>query len=188
VYIQPFTIKNKELLIYYFNLNGSGTYYIKDVATNKIVFKSDAITSNVPIVAFQPIDNSHYLLIEEMENYGQRAMVIEINRDSWKQIKAFKGKSFRNSLADYANKYDAGSRNFLRFAENKNITSLYGSGFLKKYEIQFDEANKTISYKQYRTNESEAPIIKAVWQNNSFTIDDYYIGEHLNDEPLPFPG
>jgi len=128
------------------------------------------------------------LLIEEMEKHRQKAFVIENTKGIWKPMKAYKGNAFQNQLGDYKNKKDLGVRSFLRFAENKNIASIYGSGFLKKYEIEFDEANKTVSYKKYRKDENEIPVIKAVWQNNCFMIDDYYLGEDLNDEPMPFPG
>lgn len=187
VFIQPCKIENKSLVIYYFKLNGSGNYYIKDIATNKIIFTSSALTSNAPIFALQTIDEKHYLLVEDMENNGQRAMVIENNTGNWKQAKAFKGKTFQNSLGPYTEKKDAGPRYFLRYAENKNIVSIYGSSFLKKYEIQFDEKTKILSYREYRKNE-EHVVKKATWKNNVFVIDDYYIGEHINDEPMPFPG
>jgi hypothetical protein len=75
-------------VIYYFILNGSGNYYIKDIATNKIIFTSSSLTSNAPVVALQTIDDNHYLLVEDMEKNGQRAMVIENNASNWKQIKA----------------------------------------------------------------------------------------------------
>lgn len=188
VFIQPFTVDNKELVIYYLKLNGSGTYFIKDIAYNKIIFKSDALNSGVPVSAFHKIDNNHWLLVEVMENHGQRAMILENTSSTWKPTKAFKGMAFENPIGDYKKKKDIGTRIFLRFAENKNIVSIYGSGFLKKYEIQFDEVNKTISYKKYHKDENEAPVIKAVWKNNCFVIDDYYLGEDLNDEPMPFPG
>jgi hypothetical protein len=188
VFIQPYKVGNKSLVIYYFKLNGSGKYYIKDIATNKIIFSSPALTSIAPVVSFQTIDDKHYLLVEDMENNGQRAMVIENKNGVWQQIKAFKGKSFENELGPYAEKTSKGIRNYLRFAENKNMVSIYGSGFFKKYEIQFDEKNKTISYKQYSINETETREVKSVWKNNCFEMDDYYIGEHLNDEPMPFPG
>jgi hypothetical protein len=175
-------------VIYYFKLNGSGNYFIKDIATNKIIFKSPALTSNAPVVSLQTIDDKYYLLVEEMENNGQRALVIENNNGVWQHVKAFKGKSFQNELGPYAEKTSKGMRNYLRFAENKNMVSIYGSGFFKKYEIQFDEKNKTISYKQYGINETETREVKSVWKNNCFEIDDYYIGEHLNDGPMPFPG
>lgn len=185
-YIQPFTIYGKELVVYYFKLNGAGTYYIKEVESNKIIFKSEALTSNAPIMAFQAIDSKHCLMIEDMGNDGKRALVIDNASSMWKPIKAFKGKSFNQPLGDYTKKSDVGSRYYLRFAENKHIVSGYGESFLKKYELHFEEATKTVSYKHFPKNNEEEVTVKSIWQNNSFTIDDYYIGEHLNDQPIPF--
>lgn len=187
VFIQPFKVGEKSLVIYYFKLNGSGNYYIKDIATNKIIFTSAAFTSNAPVVSFQTIDDKHYLLVEDMEKNGQRAMVIENNTGIWKQVKAFKGKTFQNPFGPYTEKKDAGVRYYLRFAVNKNIMSIYGASFLKNYELQFDEKTKILSYREYRKNE-ENVVKEATWKNNAFVIDDYYIGEHLNDESIPFPG
>lgn len=187
-YIQPFIIDGKELVVYYFKLNGAGTYYIKEVASNKIIFKSEALTSNVPIIALQVIDSKHYLIVEDMGNDGKRALVIDITSGAWKSMKAFKGKSFPQPTGDYTKKVDSGARYYLRFAENKHMITGYGESFLKKFELQFNSASKTISYKKYRQVESEAPVVKAVWKDNCFVIDDYYLGEDMNDNPIPFPG
>ena len=188
IYIQPFTVSNKNLVIYYYKLNGKGTYFIKDLLNNKVIFESEAYTSNAPIVGLHVIDHEHYLLVEDMENNGQRAMVLNGAAEQWKKIKAFKGIAFQHPTQEYTQKISAGLRSELRFAENKNIVSIYGPSFLKKYEIKFDEKSNTISYKEYRINDAGFREVKAEWKNKCFEIDDYYIGEHLNDEPMPYPG
>lgn len=188
VFMQPFVLGKKELVVYHFSLKGSEAYLIKDVATNKIVFKSKAMNSGAPIVSLQSIDKNHCLIVEALEDHGQRAFVLDTRTTNWEMLSVFKGKSFRNSLGDYSNKLDVGSRFYLRFAVTHNIASIYGDNFLKTYQIKFDTATQTISYKQYRKEEKDAPIIQSVWKNNTFSIDDYYIGEHLDDEPMPFPG
>ncbi len=186
-YIQPFTTDGKEYIIYYYTLNGTGMYYVKEAETNTIVFKGEAFTSAAAIVSFSRIDKDHFLLVENMANHGQRALVLESAPGNWKRINAFAGKAFVNSTADYSKMTDKAPRTYLRFAESRTIVSIYGSGFLKKYEIQFDEASKTISYRQYRQNENEVITIRATGKNKLFTIDDYYIGTHLNDEEIPMP-
>jgi hypothetical protein len=188
VYMQPFVFQGRELVVYHFSLKGQEEYLIKDLATNKIVFQNKAMNSGAPIVSLQSIDKNHCLIVEALENHGQRAFVLETQKPEWKILPAFQGKAFRNSLGDYKDKVDAGPRKQLRFAVNHNITSIYGDNFLKSYQIKFDSATQTISYKQYRKEEKDAPVIEAKWKNNTFVMDDYYIGEHLNDEPMPFPG
>jgi len=64
---------------------------------------------------------------------------------------------------------------------------MYGESFLKKYEISFNESTKMISYKKYNKVESETIEIKAKWENNSFSMDDYYIGEDLDVSEMPKP-
>jgi hypothetical protein len=188
VYIQPFVLGERELVIYHFSLKGSEAYLIKDVKSNKIVFQNKAMNSHAPIVSLQPIDNNHCLIVEALENHGQRAFVLDTRKSIWEMLPVFQGKSFRNLLGDYKDKVDGGSRIYLRFAVNRNITSIYGENFLRTYQINFDSATQTISYKQYRKEEKDAPVIEAKWKNNKFVIDDYYLGEHLNDEPMPYPG
>jgi hypothetical protein len=187
-YIQPFNVDAKEFVVYYYKLNGTGTYYIKDVATNSIVFKSEALTSDAAILKFSKLDQTHSLLVEDMGDNGQRALVVNTASKTWTIAKAFKGNAFENNSTDYSKMSNKGSRSYLIFAANKNIKTHYGFNFLKKYEIQFDEATKTISYKQYSKNEKDIKMIQAKWQSGSFTIDDYYIGKDVLTEDLPVPG
>jgi hypothetical protein len=186
-YIQPFKAGGKDYVVYYYKLNGAGLYYIKDVALNEIVYKGEAFTSVAAIITFSKIDKTHFLLLEDMGDQGQRALVLDAADKKWKIAGAFSGKGFTDSNGSYQNLSSKASRQYLRFAETKTIKSLYGEGFLKKYEIKFDEATQTISYKQYHKNEDEVKTIQAKWENGHFRIDDYYIGSHLNDQDLPMP-
>ncbi len=187
IYIQPFTVGAKEYIVYYYKLNGAGVYYIKDAATNSIVFKSEAFTSNAAILQFHQIDGKHLLLVEDMGYKGQRAIVVNSEPATWQAIHAFNGTSFPENATDYTQKMGKGKHTYFRFAESKTVISLYGPGFLKKYEIQFDEGSKMISYKRYNKNESGIKTIQAKWENNMFNIDDYYIGQDLEDKDLPIP-
>jgi hypothetical protein len=186
-YIQPFILDTTEYVVYYCKLNGQGTYYIKDVNRNIIVFQSEGQTSNAPIKKFIKIDNNHILIVEDLGDNGQRALVVDIKLNKWKTLNAFNGKAFLNNSTDYATKAEMQNRTYLRFAETKSIITVYGAAFLKKYEIDFNEKTKTISYKKYNKKESEVLEIKAKWENRLFKIDDYYIGKDLEDRDLPMP-
>ncbi|MBL7746993.1 MAG: hypothetical protein JNM19_06170 [Chitinophagaceae bacterium] len=186
-YIQPFTVDGKEYIVYYYKLNGAGTYYIKGAENNAIVYKGEAFTSAAAILSFSRVEKDHFLLVEDMGNHGQRAIVLQSAPAGWKSINAFAGKAFVNSTGDYSKLMNKAPRTYLRFAESRTIVSMYGSRFLSKYEIQFDEVSKTISYRQYRQNENEVVMVHAKWENKLFKIDDYYIGTHLNDEEIPMP-
>lgn len=187
LYIQPFILDTTEYVVYYCKLNGQGTYYIKDVNRNVIVFQSEGQTSNAPIKKLIKIDNNHILIVEDLGNNGQRALVVDVKPGKWKTINAFNGKAFLNNSTDYATKAEIQNRTYLRFAESKNIITMYSAAFLRKYEIDFNEKTKTISYKKYNKKESEVLEIKAKWENRLFKIDDYYIGKDLDDGDLPMP-
>ncbi len=186
-FIQPFTINNTEYVSYYCKLKGKGTYYIKDVNSNQVVFQAEAFTSNAPIKKLISIDNNHLLVVEDMEKDGERAYVISTRKDKWEVINAFKGKAFKDNSTDYTIKTTMPNRTYLRFAVSKSTLSMYGESFLKKYEISFNESTKMISYKKYNKVESETIEIKAKWENNSFSMDDYYIGEDLDVSEMPKP-
>jgi Holliday junction resolvase len=187
IFIQPFTISNTEYVSYYCKLKGKGTYYIKDVKTNQLVFQAEGLTSEAPIKKLMKIDNNHLLIVENMEKDGERAYVINTQKGKWEAIKAFKGKAFKDNSTDYTTKVAMPNRTYLRFAISKSTLSMYGESFLKKYEINFNENTKMISYKKYNKVESEIKEIKAKWENNSFNIDDYYIGEDLDVSEMPKP-
>lgn len=186
-FIQPFTINNTEYVSYYCKLKGKGTYFIKDVNTNQVVFQAEALTSNAPIKKLIRFDNNHLLVVEDMEKDGERAYVISTQKDKWEALKAFKGKAFKDNSTDYTIKTNMPNRTYLRFAISKSTLSMYGESFLKKYEISFNENTKMISYKKYNKVESETIEIKAKWENNSFSMDDYYIGEDLDVSEMPKP-
>lgn len=186
-YIQPFNIGKDEYVVYYCKLNGKGTYYIKEVQSNKIVFQSEGLTTEAPIKKMAKIDHNHLLIIEDLGDNGQRAMVINTKPDQWKAIHAFNGKAFMNNSSDYSRKTDIQKRIYLNFAATRTIINMYGEGFLKKYELDFNETTKTISYKKYNKKDSDIAEIKAKWENNLFKMDDYYIGQDLDDRSLPMP-
>ncbi|MBK1895797.1 hypothetical protein [Chryseobacterium paridis] len=186
-YMQPFNLNEKQYVIYYYKLNGEGTYYIKDIAKNIIVFKGQALTSNAAISKFDQIDDSHFLVVEDMGYDGQRAFVIKNENNLWQPINAFKGKSFKPNSVKYDIKNEGNSRKYLRFANSKNIKNTYPIFYFKNYEINFDPKSKMISYKKADRQSENGKKIESKWENNSFTIDDYYLGEDLNDQPVPMP-
>lgn len=186
-YIQPFMVGSTEYVVYYCKLNGKGTYYIKDINRNRIVFQSEGQTSNAVIKKFTAIDDYHLLIVEDMGDSGERALVINTKTDQWKAINAFIGQAFINNATDYTRKTAIQNRTYLQFAESKTIINMYGAAFLKKYEIGFNETTKTISYKKYNKKDSDMVEVKAKWDNTLFNIDDYYIGEDLDNREMPMP-
>src|SRR5690554_1342975 len=187
-YIQPFLIDNSDYVVYYYTLNGKGTYYIKNVKSNKIMFKSQGLTSYVPIKKIKKIDNNHILIVEDMGDNGERALVINTELKKWKAIEAFYGKAFFDNSTDYTKTTEIQKRVYFNFTATRTINAIYGRGFLKKYEIDFDENTKTISYKKPNKKDNEIKVIEAKWKNNLFNIDDYYIGQDVHDKDLPMPG
>lgn len=186
-YIQPFTVQQKEYVVYYYKLNGTGTYFIKDAATNLIVYKGSAVTSNAAILNIQLINKQHLLIIEQMDDNGQRALVVEAKKNSWLQLAAFKGNGFKEGTMDYTIKTNIGKRLYLHVASNRTIQSM-GYSNIKNYDVVFNDTTQTIFYHQYnKTATNKLLKIAATWKNKSFTIDDYYLGEHIDDKPLPYP-
>jgi hypothetical protein len=186
-FIQPIIIGTLEYIIYYYKLNGKGTYYIKDAKSNEIIFQSEGLTSNAPIKKYSIIDKYHILFVEDLGDNGQRAIVVNTKEKKWKAIKGFNGRAFLSGSTDYTKKSEIQNRTYFKFAQSRTIISKYGEGFLKKYEIDFDVKTKTISYKRYSQNESEIKVINSKWKSNIFKIDDYYMGQDIDDKDLPIP-
>jgi len=186
-YIQPYTITGAQLVAYYCKLNGKGTYYIKDVASNRIVFRSDAFTRNAAIRSIARVDKNHVLIVEDMGDAGERALVVNTSGRDWTMINGFYGKAFLNSTEKYTETTAPQKHRYFRFAQTRTIISKYGSSFLKKYAIHFDEQTQTISYKRYHQKETEVKTISARWIKNLFIMDDYYMGQDIDDSEIPFP-
>ncbi|MEO5966694.1 MAG: hypothetical protein ABIP68_04975 [Ferruginibacter sp.] len=183
-YIQPLTINKVEYAVYYYKLNAVGKYFIKQIKNNKIVFSSEAFTSYAPILSLNEIDKNHILIIEDMGNDGQRAIVLKIENKIWEPTDAFKGKLI-NPKDPKSIKSFSERRTYLRLVSTKTINSHLSYEYLKGNGIKFNTESKTISY---TTNQDNSTSNKAKWENNMFVIDDYYLGEHLIDESPPFPG
>ncbi len=132
-------------------------------------------------------DNELFLLIEQMDDKGQRALVVQTKNNNWIQLKAFKGKGFKEGTTDYTTKTNMMQRLYLHVASNRIIESM-GYTNLKKYTIGYNDTTQTIFYHQYnKTATNNMLKIVAVWKNKLFMIDDYYLGEHIDDKPLPYP-
>ncbi len=182
-YIQPFTINKVEYAVYYYKLNGAGKYFIKQIKNNKLVFLSEGYTSNAPIISLNELDKNHILVIEDMGDNGQRALVLKTDQKSWEPVEAFKGKLI-NSKDPKLDKTYLEKRTYLLLVSTRTINSHLSYGALKVIGIKFDPELNTISYK---TDQNNSTSNFAKWENSMFVIDDYYLGEHLMDEPLPFP-
>ena len=184
VYIQPFTVAGEKYVIYYYSTNQKGTYCIKDVLKNKIVYTGAAVTHEAPVQKLYRIDSRHLLLVENMADKGQRALVLNAEKADWHQVEVFKGNSFPDNATDFSKKALKDKRAYLWVASNKMFATEYGTRYLT---ITFDETSKILSYTQFLAGNATKKI-EAKWQNNQFIIDDYYLGEYLNDDPIPMPG
>ena len=75
---------------------------------------------------------------------------------------------------------------YMWIASNRNITTSYGPRGLT---LDYDEKRKVLFYTiLINGSESDTRIIEANWKGNMFDMDDYYLGEHINDSPVPMPG
>lgn len=184
IYIQNFICDKEEFAVYYYKLNGKGTYFVKQIKKNKLVFQSEAFTSNPAILNIHVLDASHLLLIEDMEKNGQRAFVVKKSKQKWDAISAFKGLGFpqgTNSFSKVTKMQFSERRNYLHLAGNSSIFSHYGHN--RAAFVEFDSKTKTISY----AINWEKEKVNAVWQQEFFEISDFYLGTYMTDEPVPYP-
>jgi hypothetical protein len=182
-YIQPFHIENEDYIVYYFKLNGKGKYYIKSLKNNKLLIESEAFSSKKAIANIFQIDENYLLIIEYMDSKGQRAYVLNKSKNKLEQTFSFKGKSFIKNTTNYTKStkltYEP-SRKYLHIAGNENII---GDSNLHKKFIFYDKESQTISY----VINNKGELSSAKWINNSFEIDDFYLGNYMHDEPMPMP-
>ncbi len=182
IYIQPFTIDEEAYVIYYYKLNGAGKYYIKKIKSNKVVYVGEALTSNAAIKALYTIDKEYFLILEDMGDDGQRALVLKKTGDILEAISAFRGKSFLFNSTDYSKKTFTEQRQYLRLASTRTIFTHMSFFESNKDLLTFDVPSKIISYSISPDNTKR---ITSQWKENRFDIDDYYLGEHLQDKSLP---
>ena len=184
IYIQQFHLGQENYVVYYYKLNSKGKYFIKNIKNNKVIYSDEANTSNAPIRFINNIDKEYILLLEDMGNDGQRALVLKRAKDTLESIQAFSGKSFLSNSNDYSEKSFEEKRKYLRLASTKTILSNLGFVEATKNLIIYDETLKTISYSISKDNKN---IVTSKWNKNKFEVDDYYLGEHFPDNNLPHP-
>jgi hypothetical protein len=148
IYMQAHSIGNENYMIYYYKMNNKGTYFIKNISNNEIVYEGHALTSNAPIVKFDKIDEFHYLIVEDMGDNGQRATVIKVEQKKWRSINAFKGKSFDIASLNYDVKKETDSRTYLWIASNRKINAHLKDRPFELSWINLDDKTKHISYKK----------------------------------------
>ena len=182
-FIQPFHIENEDYIVYYFKLNGKGKYYIKNLKDNKLLLESEAFSSERAIANMFQIDENHLLIIENMDSKGQRAYVLNKSKNNLEQALSFKGKTFIKNTTNYTKStkltYEP-SRKYLHIAGNEKIID--HNNLYKKF-IFYDKESQTISY----VINNKGELSSAKWINNSFEIDDFYLGNYMHDEPMPMP-
>lgn len=187
IFIQPFQIDNAQFVVYFCKLNGHGTYFVKEVKSNQIVFQNPLSTTKLPILQLAKLDANHFLLIEDAGDAGQRALVVRSSTTGWEAIAGFKGKSVEQKDADYRLSATSSARNYLQLASSRAINSIYGSSFIKQFGITYQQATQTISYKQYAKTPADYRLVFAKWNGENFLIDDYYIGQEMGElRAVPF--
>lgn len=177
IYMQAHSIGNEHYMIYYYKMNNKGNYFIKNINTNEIVYEDQALTSNAALVKFDKIDNTHYLIVEDMGENGQRAFVIKRENNNWKAMNAFRGKSFDIETLNYSEKKDRDARKYLWIASNLKITQHLKDRPFELSWIHFNENTKDLFYKRYHINWLKSEKVNSKWTGEFFLIDDYYIGE-----------
>lgn len=185
MYIQPFSIKEERFIIYSYSLNGTGLYFIKDSSMNKIIYRGQSATSSAPIHVFKEIDGRHYIVVEDLGDNGRRALVLEKLASGLKAVPSFKGKGFDQGTRNFKQKLFKDKRMYLWLASNRGLSTNYGTRYVV---IEFDEKRKMIFYRKYLDeSKGDIKLIESSWNGNLFEIDDCYLGEYLDDSPMPMP-
>jgi len=180
MYIQLFPLEKETYAIYYRKLNGKGTYYLKAITSNTILFSSEAFTPERPILALHPLDAQHLLLIESMHRQGHRALVLKKGKAKWQSLSAFVGKTWTNPTEPITKTSPMtfqSQRQYLYIAGNENLINSYEFRPL----LFFDPKTKTLSYSLNAAGKKAT----ASWKNQRFTLDDFYLGHYKDDKPMP---
>jgi len=180
IFMQPHSIDDVNYMIYYYKMNNKGTYFIKRLIDNEIVYKGEALTPNAPILKFDRIDNSYYLIVEDVGDYGQRAVVLKVENKKWESINAFRGESLDMETLNYEVKKVIDNRKYLWIASNLKITKHLKDRPFELSWIYYDCKTKNISYKRYNIKWLESQKINTKWDGDFFLINDYFIGEDYN--------
>lgn len=185
MYIQPFLVGNQKFIVYSYSMNKEGQYFIKDSASNEVLYQGRCLTSEPPIVRFRKIDNEHVLLVENMDVWGQRAIVLKKSGKSWSSIQAFTGKAFAEGTTEFKQKTLKNKRQYMWLASTRSLNTHYGSRYLT---LDFDEKTKQLVYSHVKGFSDFSLIqVTAAWKNHVFDMDDYFLGEHIDDSPVPMP-
>lgn len=190
LYIERFDSDNLIFLVYSYVIDNTTHYFIKDTGKNKIVFENQFQTTGVPISGLYRLDDNHILLIQDdMDKSGQVAMVVSTQKDIWESIEAFKGMSYLTDPNNKREKILTDNRMLMKLVSTKTIGSVWGTSSIRNnYGLYFDVKSGSLCHKiLIKKGGSETRTIRAVWTNNIFEINDYYLGDHLEDSEIPFP-
>ncbi|MEO8770515.1 MAG: hypothetical protein ABI402_10535 [Ferruginibacter sp.] len=183
VNLKSFFLNNKTYVVYSYTSRDKMNYYIKENETNTIVYEGNSTATY--IADLYVIDETHFLLVEETGDFNSSRDVIVLltNRQPWTKIKAFEGKAFGHVPADYFAKKYVQQRDLFQLDCDMDYT-LSAPGDINR--IFFDHATKTISYKQYSSN-NQYKLVKSKWENEKFIIDDYNVRENLSGNNSAVP-
>lgn len=190
LYIARCESGNLNFTIYSYVINNTTNYFIKDIGKNKIVFERQIETTGVPISGLYRIDDTHVLLVEDdMNKSGQAALVVSTEKDIWEPIHAFKGIAYLTDSNNKLEKKLGDNRMLMKLVSTKTIGSVWGTTSIRNnYGLYFDAKSGSLCHKiLLKKGSSETKKICAVWTNNLFEINDYYLGDHLDDSEIPFP-
>ncbi|MBK9422536.1 MAG: hypothetical protein IPP34_08855 [Bacteroidetes bacterium] len=190
LYIERFESDNLNFAIYSYVINNTTLYFIKDIGKNKIVFERQIQTNGVPISGLYRIDANHVLLVEDdLNQSGQSALVVATQKDIWEPINAFKGMAYLTDSNNKLEKKLADNRMLMKLVSTKTIGSVWGTSSIRNsYGLFYDNKSGSLCHKILtKKGGTETKTICAVWTNNMFEINDYYLGDHLDDSDIPFP-
>lgn len=190
LYIEQCESGNLNFVIYSYIVNNTTYYFIKDIHTNKIVFERQIQTTGVPISGLYRIDDNHVLLVEDDMNIsGQSALVVSTQKDIWEPIYAFKGMAYLTDSNNKLEKKLTDNRMLMKLVSTKTIGSVWGTTSIRNnYGLYFDAKSRSLCHKiLLKKGGSETRKICAIWNNNIFEINDYYLGDHLEDSEIPYP-
>lgn len=183
LYVVDFTVNKKEYVAYSFVSYAKKNYLIKDINVNKIVYEGNAITPYVENIF--GLDSDHVLLIEQTgdHNTSKQATVFLTTGKTWKQIPAFRGQAFGQVPGEYTKKTFVKQRNYFQLDCEFEVMMIAPPDANK---IFFDEKNKTIFYKKF-SGKTKFKLVETKWENNTFIIDDYNVGEDFREIDAVMP-
>lgn len=183
VNVKTFWVNSKVYAVFSYTSRDKRNYCIKENEGNSIVYEGNGTCCYIDHL--YAIDDAHFLLVEEVGdgNTSRDATVLSSVKKTWTQIKAFEGNAFGQVPGEYFTKKFVKKRAKFQLECERDV---YFTAPKDANNILFDAKTKTLSYKQYIDNR-KFKLVTAKWENGTFIIDDYNVGEALSSNGVAVP-